>query len=72
MKNKKGFTLIELMAIIAILSLLAMVATPKVIDVINNNRNKAFSEIEQRLEDASNLFDENMNIVLDIMGGTDE
>ena len=29
-------------------------------------------EIKRIVEDASNLFDENMNIVLDILGGVDE
>ena len=29
-------------------------------------------EIKRIVEDASNLFDENMNIVLDILGGSDE
>lgn len=36
---------------------------------INNANNH---EIKEMLEKASDLFDQNMNLVLDIMGGTNE
>ena len=35
---KKGFTLIELLAVIVILAILALIATPVVIDLINDSR----------------------------------
>ena len=35
-------------------------------------KEKNDEEIKKILEEGSELFDENMNIVLDILGGTDE
>jgi len=34
--NKKGFTLIELLAVIVVLAIIALIATPIVMNVINN------------------------------------
>ena len=39
--NKKGFTLIELLAVIIILAVIALIATPIVLDVINDARLKS-------------------------------
>ena len=36
MKNKKGFTLIELLAVIVILAVIALIATPLIMNVIND------------------------------------
>ena len=41
MKNKKGFTLIELLAVIVILAIIALIATPIVLNMINNARKKS-------------------------------
>ena len=41
MKNKKGFTLIELLAVIVILAIIALIATPIVLNMINNARKSA-------------------------------
>ena len=38
MNNKKGFTLIELLAVIVILAIIALIATPIVLNIINNVR----------------------------------
>ena len=38
MKTKKGFTLIELLAVIVILAIIALIATPIVLDIINDSR----------------------------------
>ena len=51
--NKKGFTLIELIATIVIIILMGLIVTPKVIDIINDNRIKGYKEIEARLEEAA-------------------
>ena len=53
MKNNKGFTLVELIAVVAILLVLGFMVTPKVIDIIDENRIKAYKEIEKRLEEAA-------------------
>ena len=34
--NKKGFTLIELLAVIVILAVIALIATPMILNVIEN------------------------------------
>lgn len=41
MKNNKAFTLIELLAVIVILAIIALIATPIVMDVINNAQKQA-------------------------------
>ena len=42
MKNKKGFTLVELLAVIAILAILVIIALPNVINLFNNAKRNAF------------------------------
>ena len=41
MKNKKGFTLIELLAVIVILAIIALIATPIILNMINNAKKSA-------------------------------
>ena len=42
MKNKKGFTLVELLAVIAILAILVILAIPNVIKLYNNAKKQVF------------------------------
>ncbi len=41
MKSKKGFTLIELLAVIVILAVIALIATPLIMNVINEAKKNA-------------------------------
>ena len=41
MKNKKGFTLIELLAVIVILAIIALIATPIILNMINQAKKNA-------------------------------
>ncbi len=41
MKEKKGFTLVELLAVIVILALIALIATPIILNVINDAKKQA-------------------------------
>ena len=41
--KKRGFTLIELLGLIIVLGLLAVITAPKVIDSINDSREKAYN-----------------------------
>ena len=38
MKKKKGFTLVELLAVIVILAVILIIAMPKISDVIKNSK----------------------------------
>ncbi|MBE6159707.1 MAG: prepilin-type N-terminal cleavage/methylation domain-containing protein [Lactobacillales bacterium] len=44
MKNKKGFTLIELLAVIVILAIIALIATPIILNMINDARKSAAAD----------------------------
>ena len=39
--NKKGFTLIELLAVIVILAIIALIATPIVLNIIEDTKQQA-------------------------------
>ena len=41
MNNKKGFTLVELLAVIVILAVIALIATPQVLGMIESARKGA-------------------------------
>lgn len=47
--NKKGFTLVELLAVITLLSILMAIAVPNVISTINNNKRNNFLTDATRL-----------------------
>ena len=55
MKNKKGFTLVELLAVIAILAILVIIALPYVISMYNNAKKNSF------LTEAKSVFSESTN-----------
>lgn len=42
--NKKGFTLVELLAVIVILAIIALIATPQILNIIVSSRESATSE----------------------------
>lgn len=44
MKDKKGFTLVELLAVIVILAIIMIIAIPAVLDTVNSARKKTFVE----------------------------
>ena len=49
MKNKKGFTLVELLAVIAILAILVIIALPNVIGMFNDAKKSSFTTECKRL-----------------------
>lgn len=53
---KKGFTLVEILAVIVIIGLLGLLITPKIKSIISSNREKSYKEIERRLEEAAGKY----------------
>ncbi len=49
MKNKKGFTLVELLAVIAILAILVIIALPNILNLYRNARENVFVEEAQNV-----------------------
>ena len=41
---KKGFTLVELLAVIVILAVIALITTPIIIDSLNTSKKEAFKD----------------------------
>ena len=54
-RNMKGFTLIELLAVIVILAIIALIATPIILNVIEESREKSVVNSAYGLVDAAKL-----------------
>lgn len=52
--NKKGFTLVELLAVIAILAILILLVTPNILKMFNEGKEGVFVQQAQRVMEASN------------------
>ena len=63
--RKKGFTLVELLAVIAILAILVIIALPNIINMYNNARKNSF------LTEAKSVFSQSTNkYMTDSLGGS--
>ena len=57
MNNKKGFTLVELLAVIAILAILVIIALPNVINMYTKAKKNTFlTEAQNVIKQSSNKF----------------
>ncbi len=56
MNKKKGFTLIELLAVIVILAIIALIATPIVLDIINDVKISSVKSSMNNIEKALELY----------------
>lgn len=57
MKNRKGFTLVELLAVIAILAILVIISMPNIIEMYNNAKRKSFiTEVQTIYRSAQQEF----------------
>ena len=62
--NKKGFTLVELLAVIVILSILAIVTTTIIFKVVSDSRKKIYdANIERILEASEKWAAENIDTI---------
>ncbi len=52
-QNKKGFTLIELMAVIVIMSVVITIAATSTISIMNRTKQQTTKEMQQNLQDAA-------------------
>ncbi len=69
--NKKGFTLMELIAVVVILAITLLIAVPKVINIINNSKKNTFlSSIEmfQEIIKTNSLIFKSNSYILDSNG----
>lgn len=56
MKNKKGFTLVELIGVILVLSILLLITVPAIIEILNDSKNKKAEELAHMLELATETY----------------
>ena len=59
MKNKlqkKGFSLIELMAVLAVLAIIAVITVPNVLKVVNNSKTNTIKETTKLLAKAAQNY----------------
>ena len=48
-KNKKGFTLVELLAVIVVLAIVMVLAVPQILNQMNSSKKKSFQLYAQRI-----------------------
>ena len=53
MKNKKGFTLVELLAVIVILAIILVIAVPKILTVIDDTRTESMKSSAKMIIDSA-------------------
>ena len=56
MKNKKGFTLVELIVVIAVMGVILILALPQVGKIQSANKTKKYETYEQSIESAAKLY----------------
>ena len=56
MKNGKGFTLVELLAVIVVLAIVLIIAVPGVLSIINKAKNSAYDRQIDMIKEAARLY----------------
>jgi type IV pilus assembly protein PilA len=70
MKNNKGFTLVELLAVIVILAVILVIAIPNVIKIIDKARLDSYKRTEDMLVSAAQKYMAQQGITLNTVGDT--
>ncbi len=55
-KNQKGFTLVEIIAVLVILGILAAVAVPKFVDLTSDAELKSVQAVKAELQSRANMY----------------
>lgn len=56
MKKRKGFTLVELLAVIVVLAIIAIIAVPQVLSVVEDSKKGSFKDSASGLLEAAELY----------------
>ena len=56
MENKKGFTLVELIAVIILLAAITLVSVPVIINTLRKNEQKEYEEFKNLILNATELY----------------
>lgn len=64
MKEKKGFTLVELLAVLTLLSLVGLISVPIVANVVEKSKVKAFKQTLNGIIDAAKIHNAEANYKL--------
>jgi len=57
--SNKGFSLVELLAVIVLLGLISIITVPTVIDKYNENKEKQYNQLVSSLESSARIYTEN-------------
>lgn len=71
LKNQKGLTLVEVLAVVVILAIVAMIAIPAIGNIIENNRIKAVKADAVNIISAANIYYTDGNTDTFTQGKTD-
>ena len=66
MKNKKGFTLVELLAILILLAIILSIAIPKIAEIIEDSQKSAYANDVKTIVEAVKLQYETRNVENDV------
>ncbi|MDD4036612.1 MAG: type II secretion system protein [Bacilli bacterium] len=74
MRSKKGFTLLELLAVVVILAIMMLGAVPNLVQTFNRTKDKQYEQFIKRIEEAARVYAENkkdeINSLKDVGGIT--
>lgn len=60
LENKKGFTLIELIAVVAIMAIISLIATPNIVSMMDSgNKGKYIADAEEFISKAVYMYKQN-------------